>query len=98
MALLMFYFAWLHPTVRKLRMEQKVSQSFSYFWSILKLGGPIGLTFFFEIAAFSVGLIMAGWISENSMAAHQIAINKLLHPSIYRWQIKRQSNRQTSSR
>jgi multidrug resistance protein, MATE family len=75
MALLMFYFAWLHPTVRKLRIEQKVSQSFSYFWSILKLGGPIGLTFFFEIAAFSVGLIMAGWISENSMAAHQIAIN-----------------------
>jgi len=75
MALMMFYFAWLHPTVRKLRIEQKVSQSFSYFWSILKLGGPIGLTFFFEIAAFSVGLIMAGWISENSMAAHQIAIN-----------------------
>jgi MATE family multidrug resistance protein len=75
MAILMFYFAWLHPTVRKLRIEQKVSQSFSYFWSILKLGGPIGLTFFFEIAAFSVGLIMAGWISENSMAAHQIAIN-----------------------
>lgn len=75
MAVVMFYFAWNHPTVRQLKLKQNLTHSFSYFYSILKLGGPIGLTFFFEIAAFSVGLIMAGWISENSMAAHQIAIN-----------------------
>jgi MATE family multidrug resistance protein len=36
---------------------------------------PGGFQVFFEIGAFSVAIIMMGWISETALAAHQIAIN-----------------------
>ncbi|WP_247233490.1 MATE family efflux transporter [Telluribacter sp. SYSU D00476] len=42
---------------------------------ILKLGLPGGFQFFFEIAAFSLAVIMIGWLGEPQLAAHQIAIN-----------------------
>jgi MATE family multidrug resistance protein len=42
---------------------------------ILKLGLPGGFQFFFEIAAFSLAVVMIGWLGENQLAAHQIAIN-----------------------
>ena len=42
---------------------------------ILRLGLPGGFQFFFEIAAFSLAVIMVGWLGEASLAAHQIAIN-----------------------
>ncbi|MFN3850881.1 MAG: MATE family efflux transporter [Spirosomataceae bacterium] len=42
---------------------------------IFKLGVPSGLQFFFEIAAFSLAVVMMGWLGEDQLAAHQIAIN-----------------------
>ncbi|GAB2767453.1 MATE family efflux transporter [Rhabdobacter roseus] len=42
---------------------------------ILRLGLPGGFQFFFEIAAFSLAVIMIGWLGEPQLAAHQIAIN-----------------------
>lgn len=42
---------------------------------ILQLGIPIGFQFFFEIAAFSLAVVLIGWLGENQLAAHQIAIN-----------------------
>ena len=42
---------------------------------IFKIGVPSGLQFFFEIAAFSFAVVMMGWLGENQLAAHQIAIN-----------------------
>ncbi|MPR35157.1 MATE family efflux transporter [Salmonirosea aquatica] len=42
---------------------------------ILRLGLPSGFQFFFEIAAFSLAVIMVGWLGEAQLAAHQIAIN-----------------------
>jgi MATE family multidrug resistance protein len=42
---------------------------------IFKIGVPSGLQFFFEIAAFALAVIMMGWLGENQLAAHQIAIN-----------------------
>lgn len=36
---------------------------------------PSGFQTFFEIAAFSMAVVMMGWISETELAAHQIAIN-----------------------
>ncbi len=42
---------------------------------ILRLGLPGGFQFFFEIAAFSLAVIMIGWLGEAALAAHQIAIN-----------------------
>ncbi len=42
---------------------------------IFKIGVPSGLQFFFEIAAFSLAVVMMGWLGETQLAAHQIAIN-----------------------
>ncbi len=44
---------------------------------IFRLGIPMGLQIFFEVAAFSGASIMAGWLANASeaRAAHQIALN-----------------------
>jgi len=42
--------------------------------SLLKLGIPVALQYFSEVAAFSYGAIMMGWIGADALAAHQIAI------------------------
>ena len=43
--------------------------------TILRLGLPSGLTFFFEIALFTAAMIIIGWLGADRLAAHQIAIN-----------------------
>jgi len=42
---------------------------------IIAIGYPIGLQSSIEVAAFSVGTIMVGWLGSNSLAAHQVAMN-----------------------
>ena len=42
---------------------------------IMRLGLPGGLTFFFEIAAFSIAAVMIGWLGATELGAHQVAIN-----------------------
>jgi multidrug resistance protein, MATE family len=42
---------------------------------VFRLGIPTGLQFFFEIAAFTIAVIMMGWLGEDRLAAHQIVIN-----------------------
>lgn len=42
---------------------------------ILRLGIPGGLTFFFEVATFALAAVIIGWLGEDRLAAHQIAIN-----------------------
>lgn len=44
-------------------------------WTILRLGIPGGLTFFFEVATFSLAVVIVGWLGEDRLAAHQIAIS-----------------------
>lgn len=44
-------------------------------WTVLRLGIPGGLTFFFEVATFSLAVVIVGWLGEDRLAAHQIAIN-----------------------
>lgn len=41
---------------------------------ILRIGLPSGFQYFFEVGAFSGAVILAGWIGEDALAAHQIAI------------------------
>ena len=55
------------------RMSLKVNITLTR--EILFRSIPGGFQFFFEIAAFSIAIIMMGWISETALAAHQIAIN-----------------------
>ena len=42
---------------------------------LLKIGVLSGLQYVFEIGAFSMAGVMAGWISAAALAAHQIALN-----------------------
>jgi MATE family multidrug resistance protein len=41
---------------------------------IVSIGLPIGFQLVIEILAFSIGAIMLGWISKESLAGHQVAI------------------------
>jgi len=59
---------YLHTKYKSLKTNDLVSM-------IFKIGVPSGLQFFFEIAAFSLAVLMMGWLGENQLAAHQIAIN-----------------------
>ncbi|TAE24994.1 MAG: MATE family efflux transporter [Cytophagales bacterium] len=59
---------FLQATYAKLPTNEQVRD-------ILRLGLPGGLTFFFEIAAFSIAAIMIGWLGATALGAHQIAIN-----------------------
>ncbi|MFY0644823.1 MAG: MATE family efflux transporter [Bacteroidia bacterium] len=45
-----------------------------FYNQILKLGIPSGLQFFFEVAAFVLAAILAGWLGPKELAAHQLAI------------------------
>lgn len=42
---------------------------------VLEIGVPSAFQYFFEVVAFSGAGILMGWISLESLAAHQIAIN-----------------------
>ncbi len=54
---------------------KKAKASLATISELLKLGLPSGLQLVFEVTAFSFSAIMAGWISKNALAAHQIALN-----------------------
>lgn len=51
------------------------SQDLRQMKEILRLGVPSGFQFFFEVAAFALAAVMAGWINAESLAAHQAAIS-----------------------
>jgi len=82
MTIAILYFIWQDKSVQILWREFKrhVDDSFSYIKPILIIGIPAGLQFFWEVAAFSAGQIMSGWIGAtdaikaNNEAAHIIAI------------------------
>lgn len=46
-----------------------------HFRKLRQLGIPSGLQHIFEVSAFAMAAIMMGWISEEALAAHQIAIS-----------------------
>jgi MATE family multidrug resistance protein len=54
---------------------QKVLVSKQAILKLFKLGFPTGLQFSFEVSAFAGASVMAGWLSVQAMAAHQIALN-----------------------
>ncbi|WP_188127748.1 MATE family efflux transporter [Ruegeria intermedia] len=45
------------------------------FFSVLKLGVPIGLTLLAEVSLFATSAFMMGWIGQVPLAAHGIALN-----------------------
>lgn len=54
----------LHSRLEKLKIKRLVS-----------IGMSIGMQMVIEILAFSLGAIMLGWISKESLAGHQVAIS-----------------------
>ncbi|GAB3564327.1 MATE family efflux transporter [Spirosoma luteolum] len=60
--------AYLLPAFRRLPIGNDIR-------TILRLGIPGGLTFFFEVATFSLAVVIVGWLGDDRLAAHQIAIN-----------------------
>jgi MATE family multidrug resistance protein len=64
-----------HPRFRSVLTE------FSFFKAdptklkmLFTIGIPIAGQFVFEVASFNFGTVMVGWIGENELAAHQIAL------------------------
>lgn len=54
----------IHASYNKLKIKR-----------IISIGLPIGLQMVIEILSFSLGAIMLGWISKESLAGHQVAIS-----------------------
>jgi multidrug resistance protein, MATE family len=54
----------IHSSLEKLKIKRLVS-----------IGMSIGMQMVIEILAFSIGAIMLGWISKESLAGHQVAIS-----------------------
>jgi multidrug resistance protein, MATE family len=76
MMLTMLFYLFREKSFEKyLKEKYKILATSDLVIYIIKIGVPSGLQFFFEIAAFSLAVIMMGWLGENQLAAHQIAIN-----------------------
>src|SRR5690606_3660860 len=77
MAAAIMVYIWRSAELRTLRQQfaQSAETMRTYIVPILVVGIPVGLQFFSEVAAFSAGQIMSGWISVEAEAAHLIAIN-----------------------
>jgi len=56
-------------------IASRPSHILTYFKQVIRIGIPAGFQYFFEIAAFSAAMLMAGEIGVSEQAAHQIAIN-----------------------
>ena len=48
---------------------------FAVIWRLLRLGLPIGVTIFFEVAIFSVVTLLIGRLGVEAVASHQVASN-----------------------
>lgn len=76
MAISMFLYVYHNKHFKKYR-EGFSLRNFStvLIKKILNLGVPSGLQWVFEVGAFAFAVIMIGWISPKSQAAHQIALS-----------------------
>lgn len=76
MALIMVAYIHFHPGFKKY-FHQTWIHRFDHhlFKNMLRLGLPNGLTYLFEVGAFSFAAIMMGWFGSMPLAAHQITIS-----------------------
>jgi MATE family multidrug resistance protein len=78
MLIALYLFVRFDQQVYQLKIEYDRAHSDEhndYSAAILRIGIPYGLQMFFEVAAFGVAQIMAGWLGNTYSAAHQMAIN-----------------------
>lgn len=77
MAVFVLLYIWKSnrvPITGQQMFRYRRSLDLSQMKEILRLGVPSGFQYFFEVAAFAVAAVMAGWIGAKSLAAHQAAI------------------------
>jgi MATE family multidrug resistance protein len=77
MAVFVLFFIWKSarvPVTGRQIFRYRRSLDLLQMKEILRLGVPSGFQYFFEVAAFAVAAVMAGWIGAKSLAAHQAAI------------------------
>jgi MATE family multidrug resistance protein len=76
MACTMAYYIFRSASFREIRQTKADTLRIKELTGkIIKLSVPGGLQFFFEVGAFSFAIIMMGWINEDALAAHQVAVN-----------------------
>lgn len=76
MAIAILVYVWRAPFFRVYFAKDFRAESVAHqVRKILRLGLPGGFTMFFEIALFSLAVVMVGWLGADRLAAHQIAIN-----------------------
>lgn len=76
MAVLMMSYIHYHPEFKKYfaqRWRRALEQG--KIRKIFRLGIPNGLTYIFEVGAFTFSSVMMGWLGAVPLAAHQIALN-----------------------
>jgi multidrug resistance protein, MATE family len=73
--LILFGVAMLHPRFRRYHIFGRWWRAdWPRFRTIWKLGAPIGLHMGFEASVFAAAVILMGYISTSSVAAHAVAI------------------------
>jgi len=76
MAITMVLYVFRKPAFKIYTQGIQWAQTqWSHFKTLLDIGVPSGLQFIFEVSAFALAAVMAGWINAESLAAHQIAIS-----------------------
>lgn len=76
MAVLMMAYVHLHPQFKHYFKEPWIHRfDHHLIKSMIRLGLPNGLTYVFEVGAFSAAAIMVGWFGAGPLAAHQITIS-----------------------
>lgn len=76
MAIAMITFVHFHPMFKKYLTERWIHRFDRHLTkSLIRLGLPTGMTYIFEVGAFSAAAVMMGWFGSSPLAAHQITIS-----------------------
>lgn len=76
MALLMMAYIHRHPEFKKYFAQKWTAYLHRGTLKMLfSLGIPNGLTYIFEVGAFTTSSILMGWLGAASLAAHQVSLN-----------------------
>ena len=76
MSAMLLGFAWIHERRRGHSLFARWDlPRISQVRHLLRLGLPVAMQLMLEVGAFAVATILAGRISANALAAHQIALN-----------------------
>lgn len=68
-------FIFINKQTKAIIHVQTSKVEWNFIWKIFRMGLPVGITYFLEIAAFSVAGLLIGSIDHYSQAAHRVVIS-----------------------